>query len=151
MSIQQVSWDQIFETCQAYSLILEDQKFTDIVAIARGGLLPAQLLGYSLRIKRIHSFGINFYEEDCAEGKMKLPFIYQQITAPLQDSKVLVVDEIVESGETFKYVLKHLKENNLCKDITTFSVFYKPCSTYKPDHVGMEVDAKTWLGMPWDN
>ena len=148
MNKHKITWIELFDTCAALALKVVNHEggFNDIVAIARGGLLPAHFLAYKFDIRRIHSVGISYYN---GEEKMKHPIIYQPLAADFSFSKVLLIDEIVDSGDTFHFVKNELI-NRGCGDIITASLYYKPCSKFKPDYFGKEVDAKEWITFPYD-
>jgi hypoxanthine phosphoribosyltransferase len=68
----------------------------------------------------------------------------------LRDVNILIVDDIADSGETLKYAVSKLKGNG-CESIQTASVFYKPCSKFKPDYFAKEVEETTWIVQPWES
>lgn len=146
-----ITWDEVFNIVDAQVPKFALRYYTDIIAIARGGLMPAQLLAHKLKIRRVHSLGISFYEKDFPEGKRKVPQTYQLLTSNLPDSKILLVDEIADSGATFAHALKYLKIVNPEAVIETFAMYYKPCSIYKPDYYGAEVDSEKWLQFPYES
>ena len=92
----------------------EELPFTDIITVPRGGFIPAQRLAYSLSIPRIYSLGVSFYE-DAPGVKRKAPHVYQYITIEqkdLSDRVILIVDDIIDSGDTTEYIKYHLKYSN---------------------------------------
>jgi uncharacterized protein len=146
-----ITWENVFDIIDDFTPKFALRNYTDIVAIARGGLMPAQLLAHRLKIRRVHSLGISFYEKDFPEGKRKVPQTYQLLTSNLSDSKILLVDEIADSGATFTHALKYLKIVNPEAVVETFAMYYKPCSVYKPDYIAAEVESERWLVFPYES
>jgi len=145
-----VDWFEVITICKTFTQTCNDRNindFTDIVAIARGGLIPAQILAYRMKIPKIHSYGIKFYKDERLDDD---PIVYQTPEEVFSDGHILVVDEVCDSGKTFEYVIDDLLSNNPASTVTTFCLHYKPCSTYKPDFVGETVDSKIWIDYPWD-
>ena len=142
-----IEWKDILKMCEKFTKHCKKNnlEFTDVVAIARGGMIPAQLIAYRLGIERIHNYGIKSYK---GEEKRK-PLIYQS-PEDLINSDILVIDEVCDSGETFEHVTKDLLATYDINTMTTFCLHWKPCSTYKPDHFGAVADSKVWIVYPWD-
>lgn len=123
------------------------QKIDTIVAISRGGLIPARYLARPLGVRRIHTIGIEFYTE---EGKTdKVPRIYQSINTKIEGDVVLIVDDIVESSKSMKLAINELKAIKTPK-IVTCSLHYKEITSWKPDFYGRIVPQDVWLKYPWE-
>jgi len=150
MDKQYISWDDVFHICDVNVERFKFMDFTDIIAIARGGLMPAQLIAHQLGIRRVHSLGITFYEKDNPEGMRKIPITYQLLTSNLENARVLVVDEIADSGATFIHAINYLHIINPSLTFKTFAMYYKGCSVYTPDYIGKTVPSEKWLQMPYE-
>ena len=114
-----------------------------IVAIARGGLSLAQYLGELLDIREVYSINSIGYE---GEKKLEIVKVYN---TPLieQGRRVLVVDDIADSGETLVEVIKNLKEKNPTCTFKTATIFYKKSSVFQPDFKLRE--AMEWIEFFW--
>ena len=120
---------------------------TDIVGIARGGLFPAQLIAYKLGITRVHSFGVTYYK---GEKKQIKPIIYQNLPVTLKGKCVLVVDEICDSGDTFRLVEQKLKNRGV-KTLIFVTVYKKGCGKFDKIKVWAKVFAEDeWIILPTD-
>ncbi len=113
-----------------------------IVAVARGGLTIAHFLAEALEIKEVYTIGAKSYENRTKQGK---PLIGQAPTVLAK--KILVVDDIVDSGETMERVLKALRHKNSEAKIDTAALFYKPGASFKPDF--WVQNASEWIEFFW--
>jgi hypoxanthine phosphoribosyltransferase len=129
MHYQYYKWSDIVKYTAKLSAKLKSKKFDYVVGIARGGLIPATLIAESCDIGRVYSIGIKMYKGT----EKKEPIVYQHLPECNKDVKILLVDDIADSGESFNLALCLLEQKGY-KNITTCSLFYKPQSTYKPDH-----------------
>lgn len=117
-----------------------------IVSIGKGGSIPGVILAEMFECNNLN-LGLKSYKGQ-TRGNIHE---YQSIKCfdGLRDINILVVDDIADSGETFKYAVNKFKGNG-CENIETASVFYKPCSVYKPDYFAEEVEESTWIILPWE-
>jgi uncharacterized protein len=117
-----------------------------IVSIGKGGSIPGVILAEMFNCNNLN-LGLKSYKGQ-TRGKIHE---YQPILCfdNLRDLNILIVDDIADSGETFEYAVKKFIKNG-CKKVETASVFYKPCSKFKPDSYAEEVDEKTWIVQPWE-
>lgn len=120
-----------------------------IISIARSGLIPASLIAYALGNKELYVIKIDFSKTQQLGKEQDMrsrPKISQELSKDIENLKVLVVDEMVVSGETLKLVSTYLqmKDPNQVK----FCVLYKqPWSQFDPDYYGLK--AKAWPVFPW--
>lgn len=120
-----------------------DWKFDAIIAIARGGLSLAQLLGEYYDLRSVYSINTIGYDDTKKLEDVKVFNIPQ-----LNDAKdVLIVDDIVDSGDTIVEVIKVL--NQVYPDVTfkVASLFYKKSAKIAPSWYVKE--AKGWIDFFW--
>ena len=143
-----LSWDDYFKLCDKLVHQLKDAQITDIIAIARGGLIPAQYLAYKLNIKRIHSFGIISYSDDdkpLPDADMR---IYQTLGSYDFQGKrrALIVDDIADTGRTIKRCLMDFPAARVC------TLYYKPTkSIIEPEYFAQTVENDTWIVFPYEH
>jgi hypoxanthine phosphoribosyltransferase len=147
-----LTWDDYFKLCDSLVEQVKDVGFTDIVAISRGGLIPSQYIAYKLGIKRIHNFGIQSYSDNNTQLDEKLVIIYQGVTTVFdRDNKVLIVDDIADTGRTLKWCqeLQPLLDGAAIKKTATLQ--YKPeTSQIRPDYFAQAVERSQWVVYPYD-
>ena len=117
-----------------------------IVSIGKGGSIPGVILAEAFECNNLN-LGLKSYKGQ-ERGTIHE---YQGIKCfeGLRDANILIVDDIADSGETFKYAVNKFLGNG-CERIETASVFYKPCSKFKPDSYAEEVEETTWIVQPWE-
>lgn len=116
-----------------------------VIAVARGGLIPAGALSYALGTKICGSLNVEFYS-DVAET-LPEPVVLPPLldTASLRDRKVLVADDVADSGKTLELTVAILKDTGA--DVRTATVYAKPATVFEPDYVLKHTDK--WITFPW--
>lgn len=142
---EKYSWDDIHRlTLKASKTI--NIKPTAILSIAKGGLIPGTILAERFNAKHI-TLGIRSYNKQ----NMRQDIIEYQSPnyKDLEHEHLLVVDDVADSGESFKYAVSKLKQNS-CIIFETLAVLYKPCSSFQPDNIGKTVKSTEWVVFPWE-
>ena len=147
-----VTWDQFHRDCKALAWRLAgisdatgDWKF--IVAITRGGLVPAAIIARELGIRNIETVCIASYHEYNDQGELQ---ILKGISEELIQSTggkgagVLVIDDLTDTGATAKKVRELLPEAHIA------TVYAKPQGEPTADTYVTEVSQDTWIYFPWD-
>ncbi|MCL9819414.1 phosphoribosyltransferase [Helicobacter colisuis] len=114
-----------------------------IVAISRGGLTMAHFLGIALDLRMVYSINAaSFFNRVQQEVRISnIPELYG-------NQRVLIVDEIIDSGTSMIKVKNILQEINSNIDFKTASIFYKPTASFKPDFYLRET--KDWVDFFWE-
>jgi xanthine phosphoribosyltransferase len=118
--------------------------FDQIVAITRGGLVPAALLSHEFKVRNIDTVCVGSYldgEQLAAETIFKGP---GQIVE--RGARTLVVDDLVDSGKTAGFV----KETMYPEGIVAV-VYGKPFGLHSADLHAVEVPQDVWVIFPWEN
>ena len=120
-----------------------DFNFDAILAVARGGMSIAHMLGEYFNIREVFSVNSIGYED-----REKLDEIKIFNLPDLSGCKnVLIVDDIVDSGETMKSLVERINKSNPTLNIKTASIFYKKSSTFKPDFFVKYTNS--WIDFFW--
>ena len=147
MAIQylSVSWSDYHSLSQKLAATILDNgtQADEIVAIARGGLTLGHLLSDLLRIP-ICSITIQSYTDVQKQGEVR---ITAGLKKRIAGKKILLVDDIADSGKTLKRAITYLKRFRPAS-ITTVTMFYKPHSAVRPDYFA-NVTAK-WILLPFE-
>lgn len=141
------TWDEIyFLTFKVARMILEDGvNFDVIVGIARGGWIVARMMSDLLSIKKVASITVEFYS-DIGE-KMEEPVVSQPISIDVQAKRVLLCDDVADSGHSLRVAINHLKDNGVTS-LKVATLHLKPWSVVTPDYYGEVTDA--WIIYPWE-
>ncbi len=138
------SWPQLVKDCLIISKKLRAQNFDCLVAISRGGLIPATILSYLLDIKKIHVIGYNYYLKPGIRGKLR------RISLPgknIKNRHVLLIDEKTDTGNTLLAATQFLKKKK--NKVTSATLHWDPRSEIKPDYFVHRVK-DIWIVYPWD-
>lgn len=120
-----------------------DREFDSILCIARGGMTMAHLLGEYYDIRSVYSVNTIGYEDTQKNESVEVFNI-----PDLKDAKsVLILDDIVDSGDTLVEVLKVLGERYPDLTFFTASLFYKKSAKIAPDWYVKE--ATSWIDFFW--
>jgi uncharacterized protein len=145
MNYLTLSWDDlhnlIFDLSQ--KIQKEEHQFDLIVAIARGGLSISHILSDFLKLP-ITSFTISSYLD---LQQKKAPEISFHIGNKLHNKRILLVDDVSDSGKTFIRGIEYLKELG-AEDVKTAAIFTKPWTEFIPDFYDKETDA--WVIFPFE-
>lgn len=141
-----VSWEQYHTLAQklaAAILSQESHPFDEIVAIARGGLTLGHLLSDYLRIP-ISSITIQSYTDIQQQGQVTITAGLSKI---IQDKRILLVDDIADSGKTLIRATSYLSEFHP-KSITRLTMFFKSHSAVIPEYFAKKTDK--WILLPFE-
>jgi hypoxanthine phosphoribosyltransferase len=116
-----------------------------IVAIARGGLVPARILADLLEVAQIATLQVEFYV-DIAQTKGE-PLLKHEIAVSVEGKKVLLVDDIADTGKSLQLTEKYLK-NEGAQEVRCATIYFKPQSVKKPEY--FEKETASWVIFPWD-
>ena len=139
------SWDYIYELCiQVADQIRRSGYKPDLlVAISRGGWIPGRVLSDLLENPNIATIKVEHYI-DIYKTRAK-PEITQPIPIEVKGKKILLVDDIADSGKSLKLVKEHLAEQGAA-DVKICALYYKPWSIVTPDFSARTTDA--WICFP---
>ena len=131
----------------ASAVALDGYRPDAIVAIARGGLTLAGALGYALDVKMLGSLNVEFYtgvDERLAEPVVLPPTLDRD---SLTGKRVLLVDDVADSGRTLALVLQLLQAGG--GEVRTVCLYAKPHTVQEPDYVWRRTDR--WIMFPWSS
>jgi xanthine phosphoribosyltransferase len=134
-----VSWQELHRDSKALAWRLVDLgSWQGIVAIARGGLVPATIIARELEIHLIETICVSSYDHQ-TQGRVKI------LSAPDTDGESwLIIDDLVDTGATAKAVRERLPKAHFA------AVYAKPAGRPMVDTFITEVSQDTWIYFPWD-
>ncbi len=140
------SWDDIEEMISRIAEEVERRGFRPdiILGVSRGGIIPALLLSDKLRVP-VDIIGVRFYKGVRDVGER--PHIIQDITQTLRGRRVLIVDDVSDTGHTLKLVKRYVEERG-AREVMVCTLHYKPWAVYRPDYYVEETEA--WIIYPWE-
>jgi hypoxanthine phosphoribosyltransferase len=147
LKIEAPSWNQIHGLLVQLAEKIKESRFNPdiIVGVARGGWIPARIMSDMLENPKLANISAEFYV-DIGKTKQQ-PIITQPISMPVKNMKVLVVDDLADSGESLKLVKAHLEKHG-AQEIRVATIYYKPWSIIVPHY--FEKQTRNWIVFPWE-
>lgn len=141
------SWDTIYEMLLYLADKINQEVFKPdvIVGVSRGGWPPARVLSDLLDNPNLANVRAEFYL-GVAETKGE-PVLTQPVSVSVAGKRVLIVDEVADTGKSLRLVREHIVEQGAC-EVKIATVYYKPWSVVKPDYYAKET--RRWVVFPWE-
>ncbi len=141
-----VSWDQLHRDARALSWRLDGTEWRAIIAITRGGLVPAMIVARELDIRVIDTISVKSYKGVGAEaGQGELKVMKSPDPELIGDGEgILVIDDLVDSGRTLELVRQMYPKAHFA------TVYAKPKGRPMVQTYVTEVSQDTWIFFPWD-
>lgn len=140
-------WDQIYKMLLDMAENIRKDKFKPdvIVGVSRGGWPPGRFLSDLLDNPNLANVRVEFYL-GVAETKGE-PVLTQPVSASVAGKRVLLVDEVADTGKSLELAREHIVEKGAA-EVKIAAVYYKPWSTVKPDYY--EKETARWIVFPWE-
>ncbi len=140
-----VSWDQFHRDARALAWRLSAAgPFRAVVAVTRGGLVPAAIVARELGIRVVETVCVASYEYDKQGEIQVLKGIGEAVAGSEAGAGVLIVDDLVDTGATARVVREMLPKAHFA------TVYAKPAGRPLVDTFITEVSQDTWIYRPWD-
>jgi len=141
------TWDAVYSMLVELSKQVRKSGFSPdvIVGVSRGGWPPARVMSDLLENQNLANMKVVFYKDIGVRNKT--PVITQPVTTDVSGKRVLVVDDVSDSGQSLKLVANHIRKKG-AKEVRVCTLYFKPQSIFKPDYY-----AKTttkWVIFPWE-
>jgi xanthine phosphoribosyltransferase len=137
-----VNWEEFYRNARALAWRLsEGQTWKGMVAITRGGLVPAAIVARELGIRKVDTVSIVSYNEN---DEQMDPLIVKSCQIEDHGKGWLVVDDLVDTGATAKIVRDMLPQAHIA------AIYAKPNGKDHVDSFMTEVSQDTWIVFPWE-
>ena len=137
-----VSWDQLHRDARALAWRLDGSQWRAVLAITRGGLVPAMIVARELDIRTIDTISVKSYHKQAQGGLHVLKAPDPEV---MRDGEgILVIDDLVDSGRTLEHV------RGLYPRAHFATVYAKPKGRPMVQTYVTEVSQDTWIFFPWD-
>ena len=147
MRYMHLTWEEIQRLSEEVAEAVKRSGFKPdlIVAVSRGGFPPARIISDVLDVREVASVSVVYYR---AVGETRdRPIIVHPLNAEVKDKKVLIVDDVADTGHSLALVRQHIQERG-ASEVRVATLHYKPWSALKPDYYARETDA--WIIYPWE-
>ena len=145
-----VTWDQLHRDARALAWrLIELGPFTGVVAITRGGLIPAAIIARELDVRLVETVSVVAYAAGSSgtlieEDRRGDPVVIKPPAAAGDGTGYLIVDDLVDTGATARVVRALLPRAHFA------AVYAKPAGRDTVDTFVTEVSQDTWIHFPWD-
>jgi uncharacterized protein len=141
------SWNRIYDMLLDLAGRIRKDVFKPdiIVGISRGGWPPARVLSDLLSNPNVANVRAEFYLGIAETGSE--PTLTQPVSVKTRGKKILIVDEVADTGKSLKMVRKHIVQEG-AREVRTVTVYYKPWSVVRPDYFAKETS--DWIVFPWE-
>lgn len=147
MKLLHLSWSscQILIESVAAKIKRSGFKSDLIVAVSRGGFIPARILCDQLSLKRLASLQIEYYQG--VGERRDSPKIIYPLNAEVKGLRILLVDDVSDSGSSLRFVRDHILSLEAL-EAKTATIHVKPWTRFDPDYYAKNTDA--WIVYPWE-
>ena len=143
-----ISWGQVNALCRKLAQNIRSTGIAPdlIIAIGRGGYAPGRILADLLGLMELVGIRVEHYR---AAHKEPLAIIRQPLTMEVTGRRVLLIDDVSDTGDTFELALKHLRTHGQPTQIHTAALHHKIASRVEPDFYANKIVKWRWLIYPW--
>jgi len=148
-----VSWDEYHGHIEQLALMVHESnwRFDSLLCLARGGLRVGDV------ISRIYDMPLAILAASsyrAAAGTQQGSLDIGEFITMTGDSlkgNLLLVDDLVDSGVTLTRVIEHLRQRYAAlTDVRTGVLWYKACSTFRPDYFVEHLPTNPWIHQPFE-
>ena len=141
-----ITWAQLHQDANALAAQLQSiTTWRGIVAITRGGLIPAALIAQALNIRFIDTVCLSSYEDKSAGAYAKQSELQVIKTMDGDGTDFLLIDDLVDSGKTAAFVKALLPRAHLA------TLYAKPSGKAYANSFVKEFQQNQWIVFPWES
>lgn len=148
-----VSWAQYHRLIEDLAIVIEDSgwAFDQIICVARGGLRVGDVLSRLHRLP-LAVLSASSYRENAGRDQGQLDISPEiSMATGLPSGRVLLVDDMVDTGTTFAQIHTHLlKKYPAIQEIRTAVIWWKAHSVVKPDYHAKFLEGSPWIHQPFE-
>lgn len=143
-----VSWKRFYELCNqlAETISIAGYQPDLIIAIGRGGWIPGRVLSDMMGQFNLTSIKVEHYQETQHHQVAQVRY---PLTANIDGKRVLILDDLCDSGDTFDVAVEHVRSKGHPLDIKTACLLYKQVSSFVPDFYVEKLQEWRWITFPW--
>ena len=149
-----ISWSDYYHKIEqlAAQIYQSGWEFNQIVCLARGGLRVGDIISRIYK-QPLAILATSSYSGAGKQERGELTFArHLTMTTQALDSRILLVDDLVDSGVTLKETIPWLKKNSETniEEIRTAVIWYKACSVIAPDYYVDYLSDNPWIHQPFE-
>ncbi|HYD96916.1 MAG TPA: phosphoribosyltransferase [Noviherbaspirillum sp.] len=148
-----VSWDDYNRAMVGLASMVHESgwKFDQVLCLARGGLRPGDVFSRIFDVP-LAILSTSSYREDAGMTQGVLDIAkHITMTKGTLAGKVLLLDDLVDSGVTLERVQLHLKEHfPAVTEVRSAVIWCKACSSVRPDYYYQYLPTNPWIHQPFE-
>lgn len=148
-----VSWSEYHRAVEKLALLVYESgwKFDQVLCLARGGMRPGDIFSRIFDVP-LAILSTSSYREEAGRQRGELDVgKYITMTKGALGGKVLLIDDLVDSGATLEKVQQHLKENfSAITEVKSAVIWCKACSSLRPDFYLEYLADNPWIHQPFE-
>lgn len=143
-----ISWKRFYHLARKLAHKIREARYMPdlIVAIERGGYMPARILSDLLQITDMTGFKVEHYRSSNIRPKALIQYPFR---GSIENRNVLLVDDVSDTGDTFDTAVAHLLEHGRPQDLRTAVLHHKTVSKFVPDFYAQKIIKWRWITYPW--
>src|SRR2546425_12841098 len=141
------TWDEVYGMMIELARQIKSSGYSPqvIVGVSRGGWPPARVMSDLLENPNLANMKVEFYKNIGVTAKR--PKITQPVTTEVVGRRVLVVDDVADSGHSLRVATEHLRRKG-AREIRVCALYMKPRSIFKPGYYARTTSK--WIIFPWE-
>jgi uncharacterized protein len=148
-----VNWSQYYRLIELLALQIHQSgyAFDSLVCLARGGLRAGDVISRIFE-RPLAVLTVSSYREAAGRqrGSLQIAAAISSIDGQLR-GRVLLVDDLADSGETLTGVVQSLRERFTgISELRTAVIWLKGCSQFRPDYVALHLPDSPWICQPFE-
>ncbi len=148
-----VSWDDYHRHIEQLARIVHDSSypFDQVLCLARGGLRIGDVFSRIFKTP-LHILSTSSYREAAGtqQGELNISENITSTAGPLA-GRILLIDDLVDSGVTLESVQAHLAKHFLSvSEVRSAVIWYKGCSIMRPDYYVEYLPDNPWIHQPFE-
>ena len=148
-----VSWDEYHEAIVGLANLVHESgwEFDQVLCLARGGLRPGDIFSRIFDVP-LAILSTSSYREEVGTVQGALDIAkHVTLTKGTLSGRVLLIDDLVDSGVTLQRVQSHLKENfPAVTEVRSAVIWCKACSAVRPDYYLQYLATNPWIHQPFE-
>jgi hypoxanthine phosphoribosyltransferase len=149
-----VSWDEYHTLIERLALKVYESgwKFDQVLCLARGGVRPGDVFSRIFDVP-LAILSTSSYREEAGTVRGDLDIAkYMTMTKGPLAGKILLVDDLADSGVTLDKVTRHLADNFAgVTEVRSAVIWVKGTSSIMPDYFLEELPHNPWIHQPFEN
>jgi len=143
-----ITWQRVYSLSRILARRIRMAEYHPdiIVAIGRGGYVPARILADLLGLMALTGIRIEHYH---GAHKGAIARIKEPLSVDISGRRVLLVDDVSDSGDTFEVAIRHLLDYGRPAEIRSATLHHKKVSRIEPDFYAARIVKWRWLIYPW--